>query len=88
MAWNAHVDDVAKPLLRREHPNYMVHINRDDGSRAFIPYAEASTATTARSARSSRTTSRGSSSIEPPARRSVPDFRAPCCRRRPAARSR
>jgi cyclohexanone monooxygenase len=38
-AWSQHVDDVAKPLLRRNVPNYMIHLNRDDGSRVFIPYA-------------------------------------------------
>jgi cation diffusion facilitator CzcD-associated flavoprotein CzcO len=38
-AWSAHVDDQAKPLLRRVYPNYMVHINRDDGSRRFIPWS-------------------------------------------------
>lgn len=37
-AWSTHVDDLARPMLRRHHPNYMVHINSDDGSRAFIPY--------------------------------------------------
>jgi cation diffusion facilitator CzcD-associated flavoprotein CzcO len=37
--WSTHVDDVAKPLLRRMSPNYMMHINSDDGSRVFIPYA-------------------------------------------------
>jgi cation diffusion facilitator CzcD-associated flavoprotein CzcO len=36
-AWSSHVDDLAKPFLRRAYPNYMVHINTD-GSRAFVPY--------------------------------------------------
>jgi cation diffusion facilitator CzcD-associated flavoprotein CzcO len=37
--WSEHVDDVAKHLLRRSSPNYMVHINKDDGSRRYKPYA-------------------------------------------------
>ena len=38
-AWTAHVASVAEPLLRRKVDNYMVHVNRDDGTRVFIPYA-------------------------------------------------
>jgi cation diffusion facilitator CzcD-associated flavoprotein CzcO len=37
--WSRHVDELAKPLLRRSTPNYMLHLNRDDGSRVFIPYS-------------------------------------------------
>jgi cation diffusion facilitator CzcD-associated flavoprotein CzcO len=37
--WTQHVFDVAEPLLRRQYDNYMVHVNRDDGSRIFMPYA-------------------------------------------------
>lgn len=38
-AWTRHVAEVAQPLLRRQVRNYMVHVNADDGSRVFIPYA-------------------------------------------------
>ncbi|GGL11493.1 flavin-containing monooxygenase [Nocardia jinanensis] len=37
--WTAHAASLAEPLLRRHHDNYMVHVNRDDGTRVFIPYA-------------------------------------------------
>lgn len=37
--WTAHVAEVAEHLLRRQVDNYMVHVNKDDGSRIFIPYA-------------------------------------------------
>lgn len=38
-AWTEHAASIAEPMLRRKHDNYMVHVNRDDGSRVFIPYA-------------------------------------------------
>lgn len=38
-AWTAHVAEVSAPLLRRQVDNYMVHVNPDDGSRVFMPYA-------------------------------------------------
>jgi cation diffusion facilitator CzcD-associated flavoprotein CzcO len=38
-AWTEHAFSIAEPLLRRAHDNYMVHVNEDDGSRVFIPYA-------------------------------------------------
>ena len=38
-AWTQTVVDAAAPLLRRHVNNYMVHVNADDGSRRFIPYA-------------------------------------------------
>ena len=37
--WGAHCNGIAEPLLRRAVDNYMVHVNRYDGSRFFIPYA-------------------------------------------------
>lgn len=37
--WTAHVATVASKLLRLGVENYMVHVNHDDGSRVFIPYA-------------------------------------------------
>lgn len=37
--WGDHCNAVAEPLLRRAVDNYMVHVNRYDGSRYFIPYA-------------------------------------------------
>ena len=37
-AWTQHCAELAEPLLRRKHDNYMVHVNSDDGSRVFIPY--------------------------------------------------
>jgi cation diffusion facilitator CzcD-associated flavoprotein CzcO len=37
--WTQHAYDLAEPLLRRKYDNYMVHVNRDDGTRIFIPYA-------------------------------------------------
>ncbi|WP_433496411.1 flavin-containing monooxygenase [Sphaerimonospora sp. CA-214678] len=36
--WTAHVAEMAAPMLRYRTPNYMVHVNEDDGSRVFIPY--------------------------------------------------
>jgi cation diffusion facilitator CzcD-associated flavoprotein CzcO len=36
--WTAHAAEVAAPLIRRQVDNYMVHVNKDDGSRVFIPY--------------------------------------------------
>ncbi len=38
-AWTAHVAEVASRLLRLNVDNYMVHVNDDDGSRVFMPYA-------------------------------------------------
>jgi cation diffusion facilitator CzcD-associated flavoprotein CzcO len=38
-AWTAHAAELAEPLLRRAHDNYMVHVNKDDGTRIFIPYS-------------------------------------------------
>jgi cation diffusion facilitator CzcD-associated flavoprotein CzcO len=37
--WTAHVAQAASRLLRLQVRNYMVHVNADDGSRFFIPYA-------------------------------------------------
>lgn len=37
--WTEHASETAHALLRRQVDNYMVHVNRDDGSRVFIPYA-------------------------------------------------
>jgi cation diffusion facilitator CzcD-associated flavoprotein CzcO len=37
-AWGAHVQEVAQPLIRFRVDNYMVHVNRDDNSRIFLPY--------------------------------------------------
>jgi cation diffusion facilitator CzcD-associated flavoprotein CzcO len=37
--WTARVAEAASKLLRLEVRNYMVHINQDDGSRVFMPYA-------------------------------------------------
>ncbi len=34
-----HCNEIAAPLLRRAVDNYMVHVNKYDGSRYFIPYA-------------------------------------------------
>jgi cation diffusion facilitator CzcD-associated flavoprotein CzcO len=36
--WKAEMDRLARPLLRYEVNNYMVHVNDDDGSRVFMPY--------------------------------------------------
>ncbi|WP_063129700.1 flavin-containing monooxygenase [Nocardia fusca] len=36
--WTAHVAEAASNLLRLNVENYMVHVNRDDGSRVFMPY--------------------------------------------------
>ncbi|HVX22131.1 MAG TPA: NAD(P)/FAD-dependent oxidoreductase [Acidimicrobiales bacterium] len=38
-SWTAHVAEVASRLLRLNVDNYMVHVNDDDGSRVFMPYA-------------------------------------------------
>ncbi len=38
-AWTAQSAAAAANLIRRQVDNYMVHVNRDDGSRVFIPYA-------------------------------------------------
>lgn len=38
-SWTQHVADCASPLLRLKVRNYMVHVNADDQSRVFIPYA-------------------------------------------------
>lgn len=37
--WTEYAASIAAPLLRRAHDNYMVHVNHDDGSRFFIPFA-------------------------------------------------
>ncbi|MCU1514016.1 MAG: cyclohexanone monooxygenase [Microbacteriaceae bacterium] len=37
-SWLAHVAEISEPLLRRQVDNYMVHVNKDDGSRIFQPY--------------------------------------------------
>jgi cation diffusion facilitator CzcD-associated flavoprotein CzcO len=37
--WTETVAEAAANLLRLGVKNYMVHVNQDDGSRAFIPYA-------------------------------------------------
>ncbi|MCW2747294.1 MAG: cyclohexanone monooxygenase [Nocardioidaceae bacterium] len=37
-AWTEHVAEVSSKLLRLNVENYMVHVNRDDGSRVFQPY--------------------------------------------------
>ena len=36
--WTAHVAEAASSLLRLNVENYMVHVNRDDGTRVFMPY--------------------------------------------------
>jgi cation diffusion facilitator CzcD-associated flavoprotein CzcO len=36
--WTAHVAEAASNLLRLNVENYMVHVNRDDGTRVFMPY--------------------------------------------------
>ncbi len=37
--WCEHVAEVAAPLIRLQVNNFMVHVNPDDQSRVFIPYA-------------------------------------------------
>lgn len=37
--WGEHIAEQARMLLRLGVENYMVHVNRDDQSRVFIPYA-------------------------------------------------
>lgn len=37
-AWSDQVAEAASKLLRLGVKNYMVHVNRDDGSRVFMPY--------------------------------------------------
>ena len=37
-AWSATCAEAASKLLRLSVENYMVHVNRDDGSRVFMPY--------------------------------------------------
>ncbi|MDV6212802.1 NAD(P)/FAD-dependent oxidoreductase [Rhodococcus erythropolis] len=37
--WTEHAAELAEPLLRRKYDNYMVHVNEDDGSRVYMPYA-------------------------------------------------
>ncbi|MBS7701227.1 MULTISPECIES: NAD(P)/FAD-dependent oxidoreductase [unclassified Chelatococcus] len=37
-AWREHVNDLARPLLRFNTKNYMVHVNEDDQSRYYVPY--------------------------------------------------
>ncbi|MET9084864.1 NAD(P)/FAD-dependent oxidoreductase [Streptomyces sp. NPDC004237] len=36
--WAAHVAEAANTGLRMQYDNYMVHVNKDDGSRVFMPY--------------------------------------------------
>ena len=36
--WTEHVAEVSQPLIRLRVDNYMVHVNKDDQSRVFIPY--------------------------------------------------
>lgn len=36
--WSEHVQEVARPLLRYRHDNYMVHVHPETGERNFIPY--------------------------------------------------
>jgi hypothetical protein len=36
--WDRVVASYAERLLRRQEDQYMVHVNRDDGSRIFIPF--------------------------------------------------
>jgi cation diffusion facilitator CzcD-associated flavoprotein CzcO len=38
-SWGAHVAEVSERLIRRQIENFMVHVNPDDQSRVFIPYA-------------------------------------------------
>ncbi|MCW2748440.1 MAG: cyclohexanone monooxygenase [Nocardioidaceae bacterium] len=38
-SWTEHVAEVASKLLRLNVENYMVHVNKDDNSRVFQPYA-------------------------------------------------
>lgn len=37
-AWVEHCAALSRDLLRRQVDNYMVHVNKDDGSRIFLPY--------------------------------------------------
>jgi cation diffusion facilitator CzcD-associated flavoprotein CzcO len=37
--WTDHVAEVSQNLLRLQVDNYMVHVNEDDNSRVYIPYA-------------------------------------------------
>ncbi|MCW2748770.1 MAG: cyclohexanone monooxygenase, partial [Nocardioidaceae bacterium] len=37
--WSDHVAEVASKLIRKNVDNYMVHVNPDDGTRVFKPYA-------------------------------------------------
>ena len=36
--WTEHVAEAASSLLRLNVENYMVHVNREDGTRVFMPY--------------------------------------------------
>lgn len=36
--WREHVNELARPLLRFNTDNYMVHMNHDDKSRYYVPY--------------------------------------------------
>lgn len=37
-AWMEVVAEAARPLLRNQVRNYMLHVNEDDGSKVFMPY--------------------------------------------------
>ena len=37
--WGDLCNEIAKPMIRRAVDNYMVHVNKYDGSRFFLPYA-------------------------------------------------
>jgi hypothetical protein len=38
-AWTGVVDTYAAHLLRKQENQYMVHVNEDDGTRFFMPFA-------------------------------------------------
>lgn len=38
-AWMEVVAEAARPLLRNQVRNYMLHVNEDDGSKVFMPYS-------------------------------------------------
>lgn len=37
--WTDHVNEVSEAMIRRQVDNYMVHVNHDDNTRIFMPYA-------------------------------------------------
>jgi cation diffusion facilitator CzcD-associated flavoprotein CzcO len=37
--WTDHVNEVSDAMIRRQVDNYMVHVNHDDNTRIFMPYA-------------------------------------------------